>query len=160
MWLKVRPYLQLAAPVYAPRAVDHHVRHGPRRVQPGLDDGVVANLPQVGRTGRPPLVRTTLSVLTTFPICYAMFMRNHRIVNGNVTVGRPLPVPGRPQAWQSLLARTAPCRSCCPDPARPRTHCVGSRRGTCARHRPWRPSRPARARPSPGHSFMACTRTR
>ena len=33
-----------------------------------------------------PLVRTTLSVLTTFPIFYAMCMRKHRIIIGNVAV--------------------------------------------------------------------------
>ena len=32
----------------------------------------------------PPLVPTILSVLTTFPICYTICMRNHRILIGNV----------------------------------------------------------------------------
>ena len=31
-----------------------------------------------------PLIRATLSVLTTFPILYAICMRNHRIIIGNV----------------------------------------------------------------------------
>ena len=34
-----------------------------------------------------PLVRTTLSVLTTFPIIHAICMRNHRVIIGNVVEG-------------------------------------------------------------------------
>ena len=34
-----------------------------------------------------PLTRQTLSVLTTFPILYAICMRNHRIIIGNVAEG-------------------------------------------------------------------------
>ena len=37
--------------------------------------------------GVPPLVRTTSSVLTTFPIFYAICMKNHRIIVGNVVKG-------------------------------------------------------------------------
>ena len=33
------------------------------------------------------LVRKTSPVLTTFPICYAICMRNHRIIIGNVVEG-------------------------------------------------------------------------
>ena len=45
-----------------------------------------------GHRGRPglcdvPLVRKTLSVLTTFPIFDAIRMRNHRIIKGNVAEG-------------------------------------------------------------------------
>ena len=41
-----------------------------------------------------PLVGATLSVLTTFPILYAIFIRNHRIMTGNVVEGTPLPACG------------------------------------------------------------------
>ena len=37
--------------------------------------------------GGAPLQRTTLSVLTTFPIFYTIFMRNHSIIIGNVAEG-------------------------------------------------------------------------
>ena len=47
----------------------------------------------------PPLFRTNSSALTTFPICYAILMRNHRIIIGNVAyicqVGPCLPLVQR-----------------------------------------------------------------
>ena len=43
----------------------------------GIDEGGTAGTPT-------PLWHTTSSVLTTFPICYAICMRNHRIIIGNV----------------------------------------------------------------------------
>ena len=39
----------------------------------------------------PPLERTTLSVLTTLPIFYAICMRKHRNTIRNVVEGMPLP---------------------------------------------------------------------
>ena len=48
--------------------------------------GALLHIFNSSRNGQqcPPLVRTTLSALTTFPICYAICMRNHRIIIGNV----------------------------------------------------------------------------
>ena len=41
------------------------------------------------RSGVPPFVRTTSSVLTTFPIFYAICMRNYHIIIGDVVEGAP-----------------------------------------------------------------------
>ena len=47
--------------------------------------GSCHRLLEAGR-GVPPLDRTTISVLTTSHIFYAIFMRNHRIITENVVV--------------------------------------------------------------------------
>ena len=50
-----------------------------------------------------PLVPTTLLVLTTFPIFYAIFMRNHRIIIGNVVVATKPNIHAVPQITHHTL---------------------------------------------------------
>ena len=50
----------------------------------------------------PPLHRTTLSVLTTSLILYAIFIRNHCVITGNVVEGRIVPAPGLPHPPNQL----------------------------------------------------------
>ena len=52
---------------------------------------VAEGTPLPAGRGVPPLVCKLLSVLTTFPISYAMCKGNHRIIKDNVAEGTPLP---------------------------------------------------------------------
>ena len=51
------------------------------------------------------LDHTTVSVLTTSPTFYAICVRNHRIITGNVVQGRIVPQLGPGPCWVSLAAQ-------------------------------------------------------